>query len=133
MDEVLEPGLYETLVTNGLAEQIAALGDGYEADTRPLDTSESSSAFVRHLADVLNAVLRSLPETDRVARQAEISNALLKPYAFQEGVFFDQATNTDWNTTTASSPTGRRYARRPGPLSTERQSAARAESAVDPD
>nr|WP_084956277.1 DEAD/DEAH box helicase family protein [Thermoactinospora rubra] len=73
----LAPGLYERLVTEGLARELIAHGD--LAQRRPLDQVEAADVLTAHLAALTRRALRSLRGTDaeRLARQVELANRLV--------------------------------------------------------
>ncbi|WP_214108741.1 DUF3427 domain-containing protein [Acrocarpospora catenulata] len=72
----LAPGLYEQLVTEGLARELIAHGD--LAQRRPLDQIEAADVLTAHLAALTRRALRSVRGTDpeRLAGQVELANRL---------------------------------------------------------
>ncbi|WP_217914016.1 DUF3427 domain-containing protein [Miltoncostaea marina] len=69
-------GLYERLLTEGLARQIEAL-DG-RALTTGLDPADAHLALARHLATLAARALRDLPDDNRTHAQAHVANAILE-------------------------------------------------------
>ncbi len=75
----LGQGLYETLVSEGLAEELRRLdAKRYEILRVRLDPGDSHIIFVRHLRDVLARVLTSFPAEERVRHQSDLCNRLLE-------------------------------------------------------
>ena len=72
----LVPGLYETLVTRELQQAIAELGEGI-ADLHPADAGDAHRAVAEHVRRLVERALRSLPESTRLAAQAQLCNELL--------------------------------------------------------
>ena len=70
------PGLYEQLVTQELSRLLARLAPAQVAQSG-LHAADAHLAVAGHLRRVLERVLRAIPEDERLARQAEISNTLL--------------------------------------------------------
>ncbi|MEV0973671.1 phospholipase D-like domain-containing protein [Microtetraspora glauca] len=72
----LAPGLYERLVTEGLARDLASHGD--LAQLRPLDQVEAADVLTAHLAALTRRALRSLrgDDAERLAGQVELVNRL---------------------------------------------------------
>ena len=70
------PGLYEQLVTEELTRLLARLAPAQVAQSG-LHVADAHLAVAGHLRRVLERVLRAIPEDERLARQAELSNALL--------------------------------------------------------
>jgi superfamily II DNA or RNA helicase/HKD family nuclease len=72
-------GLYETLLTEALADSLSEVDSNqFETSLTPLDPADSYLLFVRHVREVLRRVLMSFPEEERIARQAAISNQVIK-------------------------------------------------------
>ncbi|SRR6266542_5780356 len=75
----LRQGLYETLISEGLAEELRKLdAERHEILRASLDPGDSHIIFVRHLRDVLARVLTSFPAEERVRHQADLCNHLLE-------------------------------------------------------
>jgi len=73
----LRTGLYDQLITRGLAAELAAAATlAHEA--APLDPAEGPDGFAQHLAAVLAAALPRLKGEDRLAAQLAITNALIR-------------------------------------------------------
>jgi len=70
------PGLYEQLVTEGLMRLLAGLRPAQIAQSG-LDAADAHVAVADHLRRLLERVLRAIPEDERLARQVDISNALI--------------------------------------------------------
>ncbi|MEX1245061.1 MAG: DUF3427 domain-containing protein [Thermoanaerobaculia bacterium] len=75
----LPPGLYDSLISDGLAKDLPEPGaTQYEILKGKLNPGDSHVAFVRHLRSALQRALRSLPEDDKVDRQATLCNRLIE-------------------------------------------------------
>jgi superfamily II DNA or RNA helicase/HKD family nuclease len=77
----LVPGLYDSPLTRDLDELVAARGDAVEVRRDALDPADSNELLARHIARIVRAILLSVPESERVTRQAEICNELLRTLA----------------------------------------------------
>src|SRR4051794_32597188 len=79
-DEDLQPGLYESLLTQGLAHQLENLRHGLVADFRDLDAGEAHDYFARHVASTLRELLRVVDEegAERLRLQARACNSALE-------------------------------------------------------
>lgn len=64
--ENLRPGLYESLVTGRLAEQLSALAGGLTGTTRPLSAAEAPDRLARHMAREFERALADVPDERRV-------------------------------------------------------------------
>jgi superfamily II DNA or RNA helicase/HKD family nuclease len=78
-DKKLAPGLYDRLITTELKSRLLE----FDPDTttlrqQPVDEAESHSVLARHVGDAVNRVLRELPARDRLQKQQEITNELLR-------------------------------------------------------
>ena len=71
--EELREGLYESLLTIGLGNQIAATVE-LEPEIRPVDTAEQPDVLARHVRD---ATFRALSSQREPAKRVAIVNALL--------------------------------------------------------
>ncbi|HEV7239885.1 MAG TPA: hypothetical protein VGQ36_11645 [Thermoanaerobaculia bacterium] len=74
----LPDGLYDLLVTQAIEHEIAQLGQKRRADTEPLEPADSHLLLARHIAGVIRNALREIPEEERVHRQTQISNEILR-------------------------------------------------------
>lgn len=75
VDELL-PGVYEHLVTRGLAAQVAAL-DPQLVGRTGLDEADAHTVLTRHLAGLASRALRQVGTgPDALARQVELANRL---------------------------------------------------------
>jgi len=76
----LHPGLYEAVVTNALAEALAALDEQrFASDQHPLDGEDAGDLLVPHVADVLGRALRILPaDAEGLGRQLVLCNKVLQ-------------------------------------------------------
>lgn len=70
-------GLYEQIVTDGLAERLAQLSTGASAKRVRLDAAEAADRLALHLGRLLRWVVESLPEGDRVKRGVELARQLV--------------------------------------------------------
>lgn len=78
MTRELKPGLYDELVTEGLAESlIEAKRVGLDPETEPLDGADSDLSISRALASQIGYALRAVPAADRPRLQIELANSLL--------------------------------------------------------
>src|ERR1700693_4324219 len=71
-------GLYETLLTEALADSLREGGSKFEPVVAPLDPADSYLLLVRLVRDVLRRVLMSFPAEERIARQAAVSNQVIE-------------------------------------------------------
>jgi len=62
-----ERGLYETLITEALEEQLRGLDDRREARRSPLHEAEAADRIALHLSRVLESAIASLEKKERVA------------------------------------------------------------------
>ena len=69
-------GLYEQLLTVELERLLSRLAPG-QASLAAAEPADSHLAVANHLQRILERALRSVPEDERLARQADICNALL--------------------------------------------------------
>ena len=74
----LRPGLYESLLTERLAQAIASLESGLKAHTRTLSPAEAPDRLVLHLSRVIERVLASLPDGERVKAGAALVAKLIE-------------------------------------------------------
>ncbi len=61
----MKPGLYEKLMTRGLAADLQALGPEFEVSQETLDQAEAPRVLSQHLADIILRKLESLKDTDQ--------------------------------------------------------------------
>lgn len=72
-------GIYETLITDVLQCSLEKLQSEFYIQKQTLDASEAALYLSRFLGLVLQTTLDALPnEDDRIARQIEISNGLIR-------------------------------------------------------
>jgi superfamily II DNA or RNA helicase len=75
----LLPGLYEQVVDHLLERRLAALtGSSIEVDDEKLDAGESHTVLADHLRRVIREVLAGVIGEDRLARQVEMVNRILR-------------------------------------------------------
>jgi superfamily II DNA or RNA helicase/HKD family nuclease len=75
----LTKGLYEQLISQALHEALALLDThGLAAVCEALDPADSHELLTRHVAGVLQRVLRGLPEKNRLEEQVRICNEILQ-------------------------------------------------------
>lgn len=72
-----ERGLYETLITEALEEQLGALGDRLEARRSGLHEAEAADRLALHLSRVVERAIASLDRNERVARGTELARQLV--------------------------------------------------------
>jgi len=70
----VKPGLYEKLITLGLAERLKALG---LESVREWAGEIAPQALSRHLFDAMIKALRNVPLEERAERQREIANKIV--------------------------------------------------------
>jgi len=81
----LPEGLYEALVTRGLADRLEAL-DPRSAEQRPVHRAEVANRFALHLSQVIERSLGAIADSDRVEAGLEIVEAVLDVLETQAGV-----------------------------------------------
>jgi len=78
-DENLPFGLYERLVTAGLKARLLGFDSATtRIVTEELDAAEAHGTLARHIANLVAGVLRALPQEDRTAAQAELTNQIIR-------------------------------------------------------
>jgi superfamily II DNA or RNA helicase/HKD family nuclease len=73
----LGPGLYESLVTEGLKAQLEALADELPAEQRGLRSAEAADRIAWHLSRQIDGALSDVPDEDRVEVGLRVARALL--------------------------------------------------------
>jgi len=73
----LGPGLYESLVTEGLKAQLDALADELPVEQRALRSAEASDRIAWHLSRQIDAALGDVSDENRVEVGLRIARALL--------------------------------------------------------
>lgn len=76
MDE-LPPGLYETLVTEGLKEQLDGLSERFPIAQRELRTAEAPDRIAWHLSRQIEQALADISDGDRLKVGLDVARALL--------------------------------------------------------
>jgi superfamily II DNA or RNA helicase len=72
-------GIYESLITEILQGHLDQIKSEFYIERQPLDANEAALYISRFLGVILNSALDSLPNSDdRIARQIELSNALIR-------------------------------------------------------
>mgnify|MGYP003382201358 CR=1 FL=1 len=71
------PGLYDRLITDELSRLLERLDPSRVAKESP-DPAEAHIAVAEHVRQIIERVLRAIPEEQRLERQATLCNALLK-------------------------------------------------------
>ena len=72
-------GIYESLITEILQVRLEQIKSEFYIERQPLDANEAALYISRFLGVVLKSALDSLPNSDdRIARQIELSNALIR-------------------------------------------------------
>ncbi|HEV8661178.1 MAG TPA: DEAD/DEAH box helicase family protein [Thermoanaerobaculia bacterium] len=74
----LPDGLYDLLVTQAVEREIAGLGEQRRADTEPLPASDAHLFLGRYIGAIVREALRAVPEEERLQRQGEISNEIIR-------------------------------------------------------
>ncbi len=77
MGKPLADGLYEHLITRGLADDLAALEPTRGRSQEALEPAEASALLARHVAAEVMRALELLPKSKTAAPQVEITNQLL--------------------------------------------------------
>lgn len=77
----LVPGLYDLPLTADLREQIERLTAPWRSRTEALDPADSNELLAKHVASIVRAILLTIPEEERLQRQAEVCNELLATLA----------------------------------------------------
>jgi superfamily II DNA or RNA helicase/HKD family nuclease len=78
-DEDLPFGLYERLVTARLKARLLGFDSATtRIVTEELDAAEAHATLARHIANLVAGVLRALPQEDRTAAQAELTNQIIR-------------------------------------------------------
>ena len=72
-----ERGLYETLITEVLEEQLGALGDRLEARRSELHEAEAADRLALHLSRVVERAIASLDKSERVAQGIALARQLV--------------------------------------------------------
>jgi superfamily II DNA or RNA helicase/HKD family nuclease len=72
-----ERGLYETLITEALEEQLGFLGDRVEARRTDLHEAEAADRLALHLSRVVERAIASLDKNERVARGTALARHLV--------------------------------------------------------
>ena len=72
-----ERGLYETLITEALEEQLGALGDRLEARRSELHEAEAADRLALHLSRVVERAIASLDKSERVAQGTALARQLV--------------------------------------------------------
>lgn len=75
--EELGPGLYETLITEGLTAQLDALSDRLQSRVRGLRAAETPDRIAWHLSKQIESALADVGDTERVEVGLSVARALL--------------------------------------------------------
>ena len=76
--EELGPGIYETLITEGLLARLDALGDRLLPEPHALRSAEAADRIAWHLSRQIEAALNDVGDSDRVAVGLQVAQALLQ-------------------------------------------------------
>ena len=72
-------GLYDRLITEELESELSQLApDTIALRQQPVDEAEAHSILARHVGDAVDRALRELPARDRLEKQREITNELVR-------------------------------------------------------
>lgn len=77
----LADGLYDLLITREVERELSQLGTNRRSDPDDLDPADAHVILSRHIAAVIREALQGVPESERPARQAEITNEILRAVA----------------------------------------------------
>lgn len=72
-----ERGLYETLITEALDQELGALGQRFEARRSGLHEAEAADRLALHLSRVVERAISSLDKNERVARGTALARQLV--------------------------------------------------------
>ena len=72
-----ERGLYETLITEALDQELGALGQGFEARRSSLHEAEAADRLALHLSRVVERAISSLDKNERVSRGTALARQLV--------------------------------------------------------
>lgn len=76
---MVQSGIYESLITRLIEQRLTELETTYYIERQAIDPAEAAQILSRFLTQVLYSALESLPNSeDRIAKQIEMSNALVK-------------------------------------------------------
>ena len=79
MPDDLPFGLYERLITASLKARLLQFDPaGTKVSTQGLDPAEAHATLARHVEDVVARALRGIPQEDRLAKQAEVANEIIR-------------------------------------------------------
>lgn len=73
----LGPGLYESLITEGLRAQIAELSVRLPVDERPLNSADAADRIAWHVSQQVERALLDVSDEDRVRIGVEVARALI--------------------------------------------------------
>ncbi len=74
---VIEPGLYEQLLTEALRSELFSLGALFKETPRPLHTAEAADRIALHLSRRIQRTLESVGDSDRVQVGIEVARDLI--------------------------------------------------------
>lgn len=73
----LDEGLYELLITETIADALAAAGDRLEATRKELRPAEAPDRLALHASQILERALNTFPDAERVAAGVRVVRAML--------------------------------------------------------
>jgi len=71
-------GLYEVLITEALAASLREIGERFEARSSELRTAEAADRIALHLSRVIQRVIASLDDDERVASSIALARKLIQ-------------------------------------------------------
>src|SRR5215204_2256008 len=75
---MLVPGLYESLINELIDARIKeAASNGLHTESRDLESGDSHTYLAQYLSDQILKAFSSIPQTDRVTKQLELTNRIL--------------------------------------------------------
>lgn len=74
---MIEPGLYERLVTEALRDELQAIGARFTESSRSLHTAEAADRIALHLSRRIQRTLESVGDSDRVRVGIEVARDLI--------------------------------------------------------
>jgi superfamily II DNA or RNA helicase/HKD family nuclease len=77
----LTRGLYESLLTESLAQRLAEIGPTYDAEFDELRSAEAADRIARHVAAVVERAVESIPHDRRAAIGIELARQLISQIA----------------------------------------------------
>ncbi len=74
----LPDGLYDLLITRAVDRELQHIDPAWRAAVEDVDPADAHVAIARHIAAIVRAALYGIPQEERSARQAEVSNEIVR-------------------------------------------------------